>query len=174
MLINSWLIVGKLCKSSRQSRWCPEDDPSSHSFHPAQESLRRLRADRYSQVLLVYVGQVWELWYCHQRMTHSMFGWPPRLVFLLQHATHDMCGWPPRLVFLLQHAGPSPWSSSSLSSSSSVSSHPLSSRASWMSTVVLSSDVLTFFSFIAFSCQPPVYVQLQFCLCNPIINKCDN
>ncbi len=38
---------------------------------------------------------------------------------------------------------------------------------SWMSSTVLSSVVLVFFLFIAFSCQPPVEVHLQFWMCNP-------
>ena len=144
MLINSWLIVGKLCKvwgtvslqatlyilvCSSDKYWCvlvtyivaskygvcmSRTSPlltfklslgclfSPHHVnqggvqktttqvtlykpHNAKESLRRRRAGRHSQVLPGHAGQAWELWHCHQRITHSMRGWPSRLAFLIQY-----------------------------------------------------------------------------------------
>ncbi len=146
MFINSWLIVGKLCKvwgtvslqttlyileCSSDKYWCvlvtyivmckytahhinqdgvqkTTPQVTLYKPHTGKESLRRRKPGQHSQVLPDHPVQSWELWHCHQRITHSMCGCPPRLAFLMQHATHNMRGWPPRLSFLIQHAGTLP------------------------------------------------------------------
>ena len=108
-LILGWLFSPHHVNQGGVQKTTPQ--VTLYKSHTAKESLRRHRAGRHNHVLTCHPGQVWELCHCHQRITHSMCGWPPRLPFLLQHDTHVMREWPHRLEFLLQLAGTLPSSS---------------------------------------------------------------